>query len=131
MDVQILKTATKATQTQSPLPLVEQCGQAAFPLSCSPEAKGTLMAKIPSRKFPKTKKKIASRPFPKSKSKIPSRKFAKGTAKIASRKFSKALAKEKHAVPVCLDRPTSERARQDRLATLMGQVESLRSASDL
>jgi hypothetical protein len=53
------------------------------------------MAKIPSRKFPKTKKKIPSRKFPKSQRKIPSRKFAKGTAKIASRQFSMLVAADK------------------------------------
>jgi hypothetical protein len=89
------------------------------------------MAKIPSRKFSTTKKKIPSRPFPKSKSKIPSRTFAKGTAKIASRKFAKAPANEKQAAQVRLDRPTDENSRQDRLAILMGQVKSLRSASNL
>ena len=89
------------------------------------------MAKIPSRKFSKTKKKIPSRPFPKSQRKIPSRKFAKGTAKIASRKFVKAPAIEKQTSSVHLDRPTNEEARQDRLETLKGQVKSLRSASDL
>jgi hypothetical protein len=89
------------------------------------------MAKIPSRKFPKTKRKIPSRKFPKSQSKIPSRKFAKGTAQIASRGFAKAPAKEKKAAPARLDRPPTEKARQDRVATLMCQVKSLRPASEL
>ena len=89
------------------------------------------MAKIPSRKFPKTKRKIPSRKFAKSQSKIPSRKFAKGTARIASRGFAKAPAKEKQVAQVRLDRPTNEMARQDRLATLMCQVKSLRPASNL
>jgi hypothetical protein len=58
-----------------------------------------LMAKIPSRKFPTTKKKIASRKFPKSQRKIPSRKFAR------------APATEKHVAQVLLDRPTDEESR--------------------
>jgi len=92
--------------------------------------KAAVMAKIPSRKFPKTTKKIASRPFPKSKTKIPSRKFAKGTAKIASRQFSKAPAVAK-AAPVRLDRPANEEARRDRVAALISEVKSLRSAGNL
>ena len=91
------------------------------------------MAKLPSKKFSSVKKKIASRKFPKSQSKIPSRPFAKGTAKIASRKFSKASAavKEKQAAQVCLDRPTNEAARQERVVSLMGQVKSLLPASEI
>jgi hypothetical protein len=91
------------------------------------------MAKIPSRKFSKTKKKIPSRKFPKSRSKIPSRKFAKGTAKIASRKFSKppVASNEKQATQVHLDRQADEKARRDRLATLKGQTSALKSASEL
>jgi hypothetical protein len=89
------------------------------------------MAKIPSRKLPKTKRKIPSRKFAKSQSKIVSRGFAKGTAKIASRGFAKAPAKEKKAARVRLDRPPTRKARQDRVATLIGQVKSLRPASDL
>jgi len=91
------------------------------------------MAKIPSRKFSTTKKKIPSRKFPKSQSKIPSRKFAKGTAKIASRKFAKAsvAAKEKQDAQVRLDRPTDDKSRQDRVATLRGQMKSLLPVSNL
>jgi hypothetical protein len=89
------------------------------------------MAKIPSRKFPTTKKKIPSRKFPKSQSKIPSRKFAKGTAKIASRKFAKAPAKEKQAAQVCLDRPTDKKSRQERVDALKSQVKLLLPASEL
>ena len=74
---------------------------------------------------------IPSRPFPTSQSKIPSRKFAKGTAEIQSRQFAKAPAKEKRAVPVRLDGPTDEHARQDRLPALVGQTNALRSASEL
>jgi len=90
----------------------------------------SFMAKIPSRKFSTAKKKIPSRPFPKSQSKIPSRPFAKGTAKIASRGFSKAPATAK-VVPVRLDRPTTEKARQDLVATLIDQVKSVLPASNL
>ena len=91
------------------------------------------MAKIPSRKFSTAKKKIPSRKFPKSLSKIPSRKFAKGTAKITSRKFSKASVteNEKQDAQVRLDRPTDEKSRQDRLATLRGQMKSLLPGSNL
>ena len=89
------------------------------------------MAKIPSRKFPTTKRKIASRKFPKSQSKIPSRPFPKGTAKIASRPFPKAPAKEKPMPQVLPDRPTDEQSRQDRLATLRSQTKALKSASEL
>jgi len=91
------------------------------------------MAKIPSRKFSTIKKKIPSRPFPKSQVKIPSRPFAKGTAKIASRQFSKATepANKKHAAKPSLDRPTDDKTRQDRLATLKFQMQSLRPASDI
>jgi hypothetical protein len=89
------------------------------------------MAKIPSRKFPTTKKKIASRKFPKSQSKIPSRRIGKGTGKIASRKFAKAPAKEKPKPQVLLDRPTDDQSRQDRLTTLKGQTKALKSASEL
>ena len=90
------------------------------------------MAKIPSRKFSTAKRKIASSKFPKSQRKIPSRKFAKGTAKIASRKFAKppVRANEK-AVPVRLERPSNERDRQDRLETLMGQTNALKTGSEL
>ena len=83
------------------------------------------MAKIPTRKFSTTKKKIASRKFPKSQSKIPSRKLAKGTAKIASRGFPKAPAMQKQAAQVCLDRPTDEASRQDRLKALRGKMKSV------
>jgi len=91
------------------------------------------MAKIPSRKFSNNKKKIPSRKFPNSQSKIPSKKFAKGTATIASRKFSKApvATNKKQDAQVRLDRPTNEKARQARLATLMGQMKSLLPASNL
>jgi hypothetical protein len=89
------------------------------------------MAKIPSRKLSKNKKKIASRKFPKSQSKIASRGFAKGTAKKASRGFAKAPAKVKPAAKVLPDRPTDEKARQDRLAALRVQTNALKSASEL
>ena len=56
--------------------------------------------KIPSSKFPTTKKKIPSRKFPKSKTKIPSRKFAKAP-KAAS---------EEPVAPVLPDRPANEEA---------------------
>jgi len=90
------------------------------------------MAKIPSRKL-SGKKKIPSRKFPKSQRKIPSRKFTAGTAKIASRKFAKpsATAHEKPAAPVRTIRSAAEKSRQDRLATLQGQVKSLKPASNL
>ena len=71
--------------------------------------------KIPSTKFPTTKKKIPSRKFPKSKTKIPSRKFAKAP-KAAS---------EEPVAPVLPDRPANEEARQDRLITLKGKLKSL------
>jgi hypothetical protein len=77
--------------------------------------------KIPSRKFPKTKKKIPSRKFPKSQRKIPSRKFAK--APVAADKQSDPQA------PV--GRPTNEVERQARAATLAGQMKSVRPASKL
>jgi hypothetical protein len=89
------------------------------------------MAKIPSRKFSKSIQKIASRGFSKSKSKIPSRGFAKGTAKIPSRKFSTAMKPDvKPEAPVLLERPTDEKARQDRLANLKSKLK-LTPASDL
>ncbi len=87
------------------------------------------MAKIPSRRFSTAKKKIPSRKFPKSQRKIASRGFAKGSAKIASRGFPKAPAKK--TVQVCLDRPTDEQSRQDRVAALRGKVKALLPASDL
>ena len=77
--------------------------------------------KIPSRKFPKTKKKIPSRKFPKSQRKIPSRKFAK--APVA--------ADEKPDAQVPLGRPTNEEERQVRVATLAGQMKSVLPASKL
>ena len=89
------------------------------------------MAKIPSRKFSTTKKKIASRKFSKSQSKIPSRKFAEGTAKIASRKVATAPAKQMQAAKVCLDRPTDETSRQDRVKVLRGRTNALKSGSEL
>ena len=89
------------------------------------------MAKIPTRKFPTTKKKIASRGFPKSEGKIASRGFAKGAAKIASRKSPKAPTKKKQAAQALLDRPTDEKARQDRLLALMGQTKALKSGDEL
>jgi hypothetical protein len=79
------------------------------------------MAKIPSRRFPKTKKKIPSRKFPKSQRKIPSRKFAKPP--VATDK--------KQDAQVPLGRPTNEEERQVRLAALTGQMKSLRPASKL
>ena len=79
------------------------------------------MAKIPSRKFPKTKKKIPSRKFPKSQCKIPSRKFAK--APVA--------ANVKQDAQVPLGRPTNEEERQARLAALTGQMKSVLPASKL
>ena len=91
----------------------------------------SFMAKIPSRRFSTTKKKIPSRKFPESQSKIPSRKFVKGSATIASRKFAKAPATEKQPARVCLDRPTNEEARQDRLEAVRGKVKSLLPASNL
>ncbi len=83
--------------------------------------------KIPSSKFPTTKKKIPSRKFPKSKTKIPSRKFSKGTAKIATRKSAKepAAASEKPVAPELLDRPANEEARQERLKALKRKLKSL------
>ena len=93
----------------------------------------SFMAKIPSRKFSSSKKKIPSRKFPKSQSKIPSRKFAKGAVKIASRKFAEAsvAANGKPIAEVRLDRPSDKESRQDRLATLKGQLKSLKPASSL
>jgi hypothetical protein len=79
------------------------------------------MAKIPSRKFPKTKKKIPSRKFPKSQRKIPSRKFSK--APVAADK--------KPAVRVALGRPTNEEERQVRVATLTGQMKTVLPASKI
>ena len=79
------------------------------------------MAKIPSRKFPKIKKKIPSRKFPKSARKIPSRKFAK--APVAADKEQDAQ--------VPLGRPTNEEERQVRLAALTGQIKMVLPASKL
>ena len=76
---------------------------------------------VPSRKFPKTKKKIPSRKFPKSQRKIPSRKFAK--APVAADKQQDAQ--------VPLGRPTNEEERQVRVATLTGQIKSVLPASKL
>ena len=86
------------------------------------------MARIPSRKFAKIKKKIPSRKFPKSQRKIPSGKIATGTASGA-RKPSKASAKR--AVPPRTQRLTDEKSPKDRLATLKGELKSLRLASEL
>jgi hypothetical protein len=79
------------------------------------------MVKIPSRKLSGTKKKIPSRKFPKSQRKIASRKFAKPSA----------AAHEKPAAPLRSVRPADEKSRQDRLATLQGQLKSLKPASHL
>lgn len=79
------------------------------------------MVKVPSRIFPKTKKKIPSRKFPKSQRKIPSRKFAK--APVAGEK------KPDDQVP--LGRPTTEVERQARIATLTSKVKSMLPASEL
>jgi len=81
------------------------------------------MAKIPSRKFSTAKKKIPSRKFPKGTAKIPSRKFAVGT-KAASKK-------PKGEAQAPLDRPSNEKARKDRIATLTGRIESLKTAGEL
>jgi hypothetical protein len=79
------------------------------------------MAKIPSRKFPKTKKKIPSRKFPKSQRKIPSRKFHKAPV----------VADKQPDAQVPLGRPTNEEERQVRVATLAGQMKSVLPASEL
>jgi hypothetical protein len=76
--------------------------------------------KIPSWKFPKTKK-IPSRKFPKSQRKIPSRKFAQ--APVA--------ADEKPDAQAPLGRPTNEEERQARVTTLAGQMKSVLPASTL
>jgi hypothetical protein len=88
------------------------------------------MAKIPSRKFAKIKKKIPSRKLPKSQRKIPSRKLAAGAATLPAQEFSKGpeMAIEKPDAP---GRPSDEKSRQDRLAALKGKLKSLTSASDL
>jgi len=79
------------------------------------------MVKIPSRKFPKTKKKIPSRKFSKSQRKIPSRKFAKAPVE----------ADKKQDAQVPLGRPTNAEERQVRVATLIGQMKSVLPASHL
>lgn len=75
--------------------------------------------KIPTRKFPATKKKIPSSKFPETKRKIP------------SRKFPKAATSKKPDAPLLPDRPASEEARQDRLKTLKGKVKSLKRGSEI
>jgi hypothetical protein len=75
------------------------------------------MAKIPSRKFSKTKKKIPSRKFPKSQRKIPSRKFAQ------------VVADKKPDAQVALGRPTNEEERQVRVAILTAKMKSVLGAS--
>lgn len=89
------------------------------------------MAKIPSRGFPKAKRKLSSGAFPKAKSKLASKKFAKGTTRLASRpaKAPKAASKKPDTPPL-LDRPAGEKALQDRLANLKRKLK-LRPASDL
>ena len=79
------------------------------------------MAKIPSRKFPKAKRKIPSRKFPKSQRKIPTREFAQ--APVATDKQPEAQ--------VPLGRPTNEEERQVRVATLAAKMKSVRPASKL
>jgi hypothetical protein len=79
------------------------------------------MAKIPSRKFPKTKKKIPSRKFPKSERKIPSKKFAKAAV----------VASKKQDAQVPLGRLTNEEERQVWLVNLTGQMKSVLPASKL
>jgi hypothetical protein len=93
----------------------------------------SFMAKIPSRKFPKTKRKIPSRKFPKVQRKIPSRKFAQGTVKLQSRPFPKPplAADKKPTAQVPLGRPINDEERQARLAALATQTQSLRPASDI
>jgi hypothetical protein len=80
------------------------------------------MAKIPSKKFPTTKRKIPSSTFPKTQSKIPSRKIAKGTGKILSRKSAEGQKPEPMGL---LERPADENARQDRIADLKAKLKSL------
>ena len=77
--------------------------------------------KIPSRKFPKTKKKIPSRKFPKSQRKIPSRKFTPAPVE----------ADKQPDAQVPLGRPTNEEERQVRVAALAGQIQSVLPASKL
>ena len=79
------------------------------------------MAKIPSRKSPKTKKTIPSKRFPKSERKIPSRKFAKAPV----------TANKKQDAQVSLGRPTNEEERRIRLATLTNQMKLVLRASQL
>jgi hypothetical protein len=79
------------------------------------------MAKIPSRKFPKIKKKIPSRKFPKSQRKIASRKFAKAPVAV----------NVKQDAQLPLGRPTNEEERQVRVATLTDQMKSVLPASKL
>ena len=77
------------------------------------------MAKIPSRKFQKIKRKIPSRKFPKAQRKIPSRKF--GKAPVAAEKQPDAQ--------VPLGRPTNVEERQVRVLKLANQIKSMLPAS--
>lgn len=89
--------------------------------------------KIPSRKFPKTKKKIASRKLSGSNSKLQSRGFDKRTAKIPSRKKSKASEgehEEQDAAKASNALPKNEE-RKERLAALRQKIKSLKPASEI
>jgi hypothetical protein len=93
--------------------------------------RGEFMAKIPSRRFPKSKRKIPSRKFPTSGRKIPSRQFAKGAATSSFPRLANASG---DIPPDAEPRPeqlTNEQARQHRLASLLGRLKVVRPASRL
>jgi hypothetical protein len=89
------------------------------------------MEKIPSRKFPTTKKKIPSRKFPTTKRKLPSGKLASQTTKIPSRKIAKAKKVTKKVVngPAPVGHPTDEQARHDAVETLKSRTDALKVGS--
>jgi len=89
------------------------------------------MAKIPSRKFPTTKKKIPSRKFPATQRKLSSGKLASQSTKIPSRKLAQAKKPQKKVVnePAPLGHPTDEQARHEVVATLKSRTEALKAAS--
>lgn len=87
------------------------------------------MAKIPSRKFPSSKKKIASQKFPQGKRKIASKKLGEKTTKNIAQETAEnpetSTTKPDNSVPINL------KSRSERLAALMKQSKSLKPASEL
>ena len=91
------------------------------------------MAKIPSRKFPTSKKQIPSTSFPTAKRKLSSGKLPNQTAKIPSRKFSNAPTgpNQEMEVPAPISRPADDQTRHSAVVKLKSRSDALKTASEL